>query len=82
MLCQYGANPLAQCNNKFRQLVAIAPRDADGYRVAFLARGADERCVACVERAHGGDEDDGFVAGALPARPLAEFGDGVEDLHG
>ena len=47
----------------------------------MLARGADERDMAGVERAHGGDEADGLRGGAEGAHAGAEFVDGAEDFH-
>ena len=56
--------------------------DADGDLAAGGAGGADQRGVAGVESAHGGDEAD-QVSASVPffTGPLAELGDGVEDFH-
>ncbi len=56
--------------------------DADGDAGAGIGGGANEGCVAGVERAHGGHEANEALAVDLhEAGPMAEFGYGVEDLH-
>lgn len=55
--------------------------DADDDAPAFFPRAADEGEVAFVERAHGGDEADGFT-GTNPGGALAADGsEGADDFH-
>ncbi len=57
-------------------------KEADGDVGAGRAGGAQERSVACVERAHRGHEADGVALRATKrAGPVAEFDDSSEDLH-